>query len=149
MSVLEEKVYLARVAEQCERYDDMIAFLKELKSKDSDLSTDERNLLSVAYKNSISSLRTAWRAVSAIGQNEKYKVHEEALRRYKNKIVNEMDKICEDVVEVIDGTFIKKAEGSESQVFLHKMKGDYYRYMAEVQSDDKLTESKNKALEAY
>ena len=42
----EKQVYLAMLAEQCSRYEDMMAFLEEMvKSKSEDLSSDERNLL--------------------------------------------------------------------------------------------------------
>ena len=40
-----------------------------------ELSNEERNLLSVAYKNSVGSRRTAWRTISAIQQKEEYKVN--------------------------------------------------------------------------
>lgn len=38
------------------------------------MSNEERNLLSVAYKNSVGSRRTAWRTISAIQNKEEYKV---------------------------------------------------------------------------
>ena len=51
----EENTFMARVAEQSERYQDMVDFLKPLiKEKGSGLSNDERNLLSVAFKNLVS-----------------------------------------------------------------------------------------------
>ena len=51
----EENIFLARVAEQAERYDDMVNFLEGvLAEKGSAVSSDERNLLSVAFKNLIS-----------------------------------------------------------------------------------------------
>jgi 14-3-3 protein epsilon len=72
MSV-DENIFLSRVAEQAERFEDMVDFLKPvLDQKGSDLTADERNLLSVAFKNLISSKRTAWRTITAIEQNPKY-----------------------------------------------------------------------------
>jgi hypothetical protein len=63
----EENIFMARVAEQAERFEDMVNFIKPvLDSKGSALSADERNLLSVAFKSLISSKRTAWRTISAI-----------------------------------------------------------------------------------
>ena len=64
---VEEKIFLARVAEQAERYDDMVDFLQEvLAEKKGDVNPDERNLLSVAFKNLISSKRAAMRTIGAI-----------------------------------------------------------------------------------
>ena len=67
MSNVEELIFLARVAEQAERFEDMVDFLeKVLREKGSSVSSDERNLLSVAFKNLISSKRAACRTITAI-----------------------------------------------------------------------------------
>jgi len=81
MSSVEENIFLARVAEQAERFEDMVDFLsKVLDSKGADVSSDERNLLSVAFKNLISSKRAACRTISAIEQNPKYSKYADALQ---------------------------------------------------------------------
>ena len=57
---VEENIFLARVAEQAERFEDMVSYLAAvLDEKGADVSADERNLLSVAFKNLISSLSEA------------------------------------------------------------------------------------------
>jgi 14-3-3 protein epsilon len=87
MSAVEESIFLARVAEQAERFEDMVDFLKPvLDAKGATVSSDERNLLSVAFKNLISSKRTAWRTISAIEQNPKYSKFSDSLSAYKKKI---------------------------------------------------------------
>lgn len=64
---MEEKIFMARVAEQAERFDDMVDFLKQvIDQKDKDFTTEERNLLSVGFKNLIGGKRTAIRTISAI-----------------------------------------------------------------------------------
>jgi len=84
---LEESVFMARVAEQAERFDDMVAFLEQVvASKHEDFTTEERNLLSVGFKNQIGSKRTAIRTISAIEQNPKYEKFKHALETYKKKI---------------------------------------------------------------
>ena len=98
------------------------------------MTVDERNLLSVAYKNSISERRTAWRAFTSISQNKKYEKYNKSIEAYKVKVVQEMQEICDKVVEVIDKYFLAKAKDAESKVFFYKMKADYFRYMAEVTS---------------
>ena len=70
MSSVEENIFLARVAEQAERFEDMVEFLsKVLDTKGPEVTSDERNLLSVAFKNLISSKRAACRTIAAIEQN--------------------------------------------------------------------------------
>lgn len=149
MQNYDEQFYLARVAEHCERYEDMIDFLKILQSKNDDLTVDERNLLSVAYKNSISERRTAWWAFTSIAGNKKYEKYTNSIVAYKAQVVEEMQHICDQVVEVIDNHFLTKAKDSESKVFFYKMKADYFRYMAEVSSGPKLEAIKKQALEIY
>jgi len=81
---VEEKIFLARVAEQAERFEDMVEFLDAvLAVKGSEVNPDQRNLLSVAFKNLISSKRAACRTISAIEQNPKYQKFNAALLAYK------------------------------------------------------------------
>lgn len=44
----------------------------------------------------------------------------------------ELRDICNDVLNLLDKFLIAKASNAESKVFYLKMKGDYYRYLAEV-----------------
>ena len=66
MSV-EENIFMASVTEQAELFDDMVDFLRPvLQEKGAEINVDERNLLSVAFKNLITSKRTALSTISAI-----------------------------------------------------------------------------------
>ena len=61
-------MYLAKLAEQAERFDEMVEHMKAVGSMKQELSVEERNLLSVAYKNVIGSRRASWRVISSIEQ---------------------------------------------------------------------------------
>lgn len=115
------------------------------------MSNEERNLLSVAYKNLIGSRRTAWRAISAIEQKEESRGSKflPLLRSYKTVIENEVEKICDDINSLLDKTLIPKATSAETEVFYLKMKGDYYRYFAECVEGDKRKAAGEKGHEAY
>lgn len=76
----EQYVYMAKLAEQAERYEEMVQFMEKLVTSltpVSELTVEERNLLSVAYKNVIGSLRAAWRIVSSIEQKEESRKNDE------------------------------------------------------------------------
>lgn len=149
MSV-EESIFLARVAEQAERFEDMVEFLKPvLDQKGADVSSDERNLLSVAFKNLISSKRTAWRTISAIEQNPKYQKFGESLAGYKKKIEDGLYRDCENVISLIQSKALSKSSEPEARAFFVKMVGDYYRYIAETAQGDRLESVKREALKAY
>jgi len=148
----ENHVYLAKLAEQAERYEEMVENMKAVASADQELSVEERNLLSVAYKNVIGARRASWRIVTSIEQKEESKGNEsqvKLIKEYRVKIETELAKICEDILDVLDKHLIKSAQSGESKVFYHKMKGDYHRYLAEFATGDKRDESSKKSLEAY
>lgn len=149
---VEESVYLAKLAEQAERYEEMVENMKVVASADQELTVEERNLLSVAYKNVIGARRASWRIVTSIEQKEESKGNEaqvKLIKEYRQKIEEELGKICEDILDVLDKHLIASAKTGESKVFYHKMKGDYHRYLAEFAVADKRKASADKSLEAY
>ncbi|KFY85059.1 hypothetical protein V500_08744 [Pseudogymnoascus sp. VKM F-4518 (FW-2643)] len=148
----ESKTFLARLCEQAERYDEMVTYMKEVAKLGGELSVDERNLLSVAYKNVVGTRRASWRIISSIEQKEESKgteKHVSTIRDYRQKIETELEKVCQDVLDVLDESLIPKAESGESKVFYHKMKGDYHRYLAEFASGEKRKGAATAAHEAY
>lgn len=117
-----------------------------------ELSVEERNLLSVAYKNVIGSRRASWRIVSSIEQKEESKGNSaqvEKIRTYRQKIETELQEVCKDILSVLSEDLIPVAEGGESKVFYYKMKGDYHRYLAEFLTGEARKESATEAHEAY
>jgi len=137
----EDCVYLAKLAEQAERYEgayatlqwvqtssfsssEMVENMKRVASSDQELTVEERNLLSVAYKNVIGARRASWRIVSSIEQKEESKGNEAQvvmIKGYREKIESELAKICEDILAVLEKHLIPSAASGESKVFYHKM----------------------------
>ena len=117
-----------------------------------ELSVEERNLLSVAYKNVIGSRRASWRIVSSIEQKEENKgnaKHVAINKEYRSRIEEELNKICKDILEILDKNLIPSSKTGESKVFYYKMKGDYHRYLAEFSSEDERKDAAQMSLEAY
>jgi hypothetical protein len=103
---------------------EMVENMKVVASSDQELSVEERNLLSVAYKNVIGARRASWRIVTSIEQKEESKGNESQvtlIKEYRQKIEAELAKICEDILEVLDQHLIPSAQTGESKVFYHKM----------------------------
>lgn len=103
---------------------EMVENMKSVASSDQELTVEERNLLSVAYKNVIGARRASWRIVSSIEQKEESKGNEAQvamIKAYREKIEAELAKICEDILEVLDKHLIPSAASGESKVFYHKM----------------------------
>jgi len=148
----EECVYMAKLAEQAERYDEMVDATKKVAALDVELSVEERNLLSVAYKNVIGARRASWRIVSSIEQKEENKgnhTHVQRIKDYRNKVEHELTSICNDILSVLDEHLIPSSSTGESKVFYYKMKGDYHRYLAEFATGNDRKEAAENSLIAY
>jgi len=145
----ESAVARAKLAEQAERYDDMAAYMKAVTEMDTELSNEERNLLSVAYKNVVGARRSSWRVISSIASKSDDGNKQEIAMEYRAKIEGELKEICGQVLKLLDEHLIPKASTHESRVFYLKMKGDYYRYLAEVAPQSEREETMKESANAY
>jgi len=153
MSSESDLVDMAKLAEQAERYDDMVKFMKQLTESTEQLSDEQRNLLSVAFKNVVGARRSAWRIVSSIehkasesfaqGGEKAEEVKAKLAKAYKVEIEAELKERCGEVLDLLDKHLIKSIPEdttdnslTEGKVFYLKMKGDYYRYLVEVSGGD-------------
>jgi len=144
----ESLVYKAKLSEQAERFDEMVSDMKEVAKQPQELTVEERNLLSVAYKNVIGSRRASWRVVTSIEQRgEADKLA--TIKDYKSKIESELVEICKEILSIIEDTLIPNSTNNEAKVFYYKMKGDYHRYLSEFMVGDSRKESAGAALDAY
>ena len=154
MSSRDKDVYFAKLAEQAERYDEMADHMKNVGNDDTsaELSVEERNLLSVAYKNAVGSRRAAWRIITSVQQKETSKgnaTNAEFAKEYCKKVEDELQKICDTILNVLQDKLIPKASSGESKVFYQKMMADYYRYIAEFRDGDDKAKAAEKARVAY
>jgi|TARA_B110000503_G_C7040694_1_gene368082 14-3-3 protein epsilon len=136
----EELLYLARLAEQCDRFDEMVDYVCNFsKMGEEELNQDERNILSVAFKNVVGTKRAAWRVISLIQKKEIGKgqhQNAEKAKAYKQMIEKELTNTCQMILDLLNDHLLPKTKTDPGKVFLHKMKGDYYRYISEYASGD-------------
>lgn len=152
-----QHIRLAKVAEMAERYEDMTENMKKAVMIQAVLNDEERNLLSVAFKNVVGARRSAWRVINSVEQKDKE--HVEEIVEYRKVIEKELYERCDEVLSLLDDHLLKKlpeddGDGKDkplisSRVFFQKMKGDYYRYKVEVATEDKREEMADKSEEAY
>jgi len=159
---------LAQLAEAAERYEDMTVFMKAfvmaMIAKGEPISTEGRNLLSVAYKNVVGTLRTSWRTLASddLKQDENAP-SEEDIKKYKKIVEKQLEEVCQDVLDLLEKELIPitkkidaddeaaKKDKTETQVFYKKMIGDYYRYLCEFAEpeSDKLKKQKEMCAKWY
>jgi 14-3-3 protein beta/theta/zeta len=154
-------------------YDDMANAMKKVTESNSELTNEERNLLSVAYKNVVGARRSSWRVISSIEQKTEGSERKQQMAKdYREKIDKELKDICQEVLvgyamsidthdfivlfiifsflkTLLDKFLIPKATTAESKVFYLKMKGDYYRYLAEVATGDERQSKCNEVTRTY
>lgn len=151
----DQHVFLARLCEHAGRHDDMLTEMNAVIASAQELTLDERNLLSVAYKNVIGNRRASWRILLALESREATDLREtdphklELLQAYKRDIEAELRRVCDQVLEVLEVHLIPNSKDSEAEVFYYKLKGDYWRYIAEFTEGDERKRSAASALEAY
>ena len=137
----ESLVFMARMAESSERYDDMskimYSLVKLVVPASGDLTIEERNLLSVAYKNVVGSRRASWRTLQTLEESSKQSETEPLVKisqSYRFQIENELETICRQVLDLLEKRLTQLPDNEtndEAKVFYLKMTADYYRYMAE------------------
>ncbi|CAL1154588.1 unnamed protein product [Cladocopium goreaui] len=148
----EEAIVLANVAERAERYDDMIEYMKDRVKAGKALSREEREMFAAAFKGAMSSRRLAVRVCKSIQSQEEEAEKEKnaALAAgYLSKVRLELQGLCIQVLELVEGTLLPKAENGEPIVFYKKMQADYYRYLAEFLENDGKKEAVASAIEVY
>jgi len=116
----EENVYMAKLAEQAERYEEMVEYMKKVAmASATDLSLEERNLLSVAYKNVVGARRASLRIIGSIENKEASKADggkSNLIGSYKSKVESELNTICQDILGLLDSSLIKDSLESEPKV---------------------------------
>jgi len=110
----DDLVYLAKLAEQAERFDEMVEHMKVVARMPTELSVEERNLLSVAYKNVIGSRRASWRVISSIEQKSET-AKASLIVAYKKKIETELETICGDILTIIQDQLIPHCAGEPTE----------------------------------
>ncbi|CAE8694367.1 unnamed protein product, partial [Polarella glacialis] len=146
------EVYFAKLAEQAERYDEMAEHMKNVVSEGSELSVEERNLLSVAYRNAVGSRRAACRILTRVSSKESSKANAEEAeyaQEYCRKVEMELQTICDTILELLGNSLLPKVSGGESKVFYQKMKVDFFRYIAEFADGDAKAQASESARKVH
>ncbi|CAK80941.1 unnamed protein product (macronuclear) [Paramecium tetraurelia] len=143
MILREDLVYMAKICEQAERFEDMFNFIRQVALMEQELLTEERNLLSISFKNCIGKLRTTLKILKIIDTNllqdqlNDHLSQSKLIANYKQKIEDELILYCEDLIRVIDCNLVKKQYKSVDMMFFYKLKSDAFRYLSEFKTNDK------------
>lgn len=154
MSSRKQNIYLAKLADDVEQYNDMVEFMdKVAKTVDTaELTPEERNLLSIAYKNLIAGKRASLKRIRSIEKKETKKGNTDNvsfIKDHRAKIETEISSICDRVFNLIDTHLLPNASTDDSKVFYLKMKGDYHRYLSDSKSGAARVQAVKDTLQIY
>jgi len=99
----------------------MVEYMKKIAEDKGHLEIEERNLLSVAYKNVIGARRASWRVLSSLEKNQNDASRTADIKSYREKVETELKDICQDILQLLDNSLIDNAKDAESKVFYQKM----------------------------
>ena len=148
----EEYVYLSKLYEKAQRYEDMISAINDYIELDPKLTKEERNILSAGYKNILYDKRENWKFLSSMERKEMKKKSKQVIyiQEIKNHIEKEIKKIVDNVHNIIDKHLIPNCEDNESKIFYMRLKADHYRYLCELSKEKEFLEKAEKIYkEAY
>ncbi|KAG2486167.1 hypothetical protein HYH03_015131 [Edaphochlamys debaryana] len=147
-------LYTAKLAAQAERYADMVAAMRGLAvlAGEQELSREERNLLSAAFKNHVGARRSSWRTLEAIEEAERAKgngEHVARIRAYRGEVAAEIEACCGEALALLDAHLLPSASSPEAAAFFAKMRADHLRYRAEPLEGGARAAAVAAALAAY
>lgn len=94
-----------------------------------DLSSEQRNLFSIAYRNAVGDRRASWRQPVAEGK------FAELGTEFKGIVISELTEICNEVLSLLSERLLQPKSGTlpaQSRIFYTKMAGDYHRYLSDA-----------------
>ncbi|KAF0991078.1 hypothetical protein HZS_2733 [Henneguya salminicola] len=149
----QDRTYLVNYAKICadaELYEDMAEAMTHRCKLSEELNDEERNLLSNAFKNLVSRLRSSYRIICTLeSKNQEDPIKLAIIRVLKEKVYKQIGVDCNKLIELLEYNLLPNTTSDESKVFLKKLEADYYRYRCEVASGEERDALAKKTLELY
>ena len=140
---------MAKVAMKAHCYKDGISFIKESLKAKSDLTKEEIDVFSRCFKKYLNSSRDAIQTLDEVlAEKEKtitlnpikFQNFKKAIEEHRQVLVEELTSTANDVLMLIDSALIPTCSDSTCSIYLNKLKGDYYRYLAEFSPSNEIKE---------
>lgn len=145
-------LYMAQILDQTDRHDDTVELMKRVVELNPQLNSEERNLLSAAYKNVIDIHRNGLRIFAAISEHKEGIASQnrvDQINKIRDQIIEELEKSCNELISIVTTKLLPIAQDAESRIFYEKLQADYYRYMCEAKTGEARDDCMQKAKECY
>mmetsp|Transcript_48590 Transcript_48590/g.94975 ORF Transcript_48590/g.94975 Transcript_48590/m.94975 type:complete len:278 (-) Transcript_48590:11-844(-) len=135
MSERTQNIFMAKLSGQAERFDDMLFYMKAVVKQPQEMNMYEMDLFTMACKSVIEARRVAIRSVNSM-ESEVEPHAQQQVDQYKAAIQMELTEKITDILHILDKYYLSETATLGSKVFYYKMKGDYNRYLVELQVEN-------------
>ena len=145
-------VELCGLFHTCEREKEAMEALRELVEYDPVFDVAKRRLFHTIYKSHMDSLRSVLELCQIYRDNEVGQGkdrHVAMLEEKREKNFERLLNCVKEGVELIDNSLLPNAADTEATVAFQRMKGDFYRYVAEHSDESESITAAANAEEAY
>ncbi len=115
------------------------------------LDESERNLFYKTSKDKISFLRNSWKNLLDFEQSEAERdlIPIRLIKSEMEKYENEIRKFCQEMIDITEKLEKEVSDDDKAIIFYKRLKGDYYKYYAEVSSENEFQLLAEKSEENY
>ena len=119
MNKRETNMFLAKICENIDRYEDMATHMRQVVLNDLDIGICERNLLSVSYKKACVPYRNTLRLLGDIITKEEARASPQLpiLVEYRKKIEGNVTRLCKEILDILIKTLMPGSKDAESKIF--------------------------------
>ena len=146
ISSKEDLVFLCHLCSGTKRFKDLRQYVREFLGLGYEFSDQDRHLFAIGFRESISELRNAWRAISS---SENKDVNATIVESSQIRIADEIQNTCSEASSFIVEKIEPTCTVPEQRVYFTKLLGDFARYRTEVQSGPMREETASQALRHY
>lgn len=142
-------LFRARLCYSMDDYEELRPVMKKMTvvkfNKSLTLNKEERKLLSSAYYNCLAKRKNAWYVLCSIEEklselsDTKSMIKLEMVSDSKKREISEIVQICNEIINLLEFYLLTPTNTSilETKLFYTRMKADYFRNLAEVETGDR------------
>ena len=152
MSQTNNNLFYAETLCKVSHYKEALQYLSLYLSEDKPIKDSDFETITFVCKTSVDPIRDSLRTLMISYDNEVDMVHTsiaEMLQQFKEKTHNQLEEVCHIIIDLITEKLLPKATTPKDKVFCQKMRGDYFRYLAEFANQKDLQDAISEAHKAY
>ena len=152
LSPANDNLFYAETLCKVSHYKEALQYLSLYLSEDKPATDSDFETITFVCKASVDPIRDSLRTLMLSYDNEVDMVHAlnaEMIQQFKEKTHNQLAEYCHFIIDMITEKLLPKSTSPKDKVYCQKMRGDYFRYLAEFASQKDLQITISEAHKAY